>query len=301
VHARHDKTIAMRDHWNIKSGDHTHWWGKGFGNVGRQDDVDNMSGYKTKAFGLMLAYDIPLSNETRIGLGGGYANTNIDDNNSIGQTTIDSYQLTGYVSHAPGPWFIKGAVAVGMDKYEGSRTIVFPGVNRTASADYKGQQYSAIVSAGNHFYFNQTTITPLAALQASRIHVDSYSETGANDMNLQVNSQDYDIVQSSLGVKAEQRIQAGNGNLYPEVHFKWMHDFTSTTMEQTAAFSGGGEQFKVRGIEQDRDLYNVGAGISFLSCNCVDNAGTVKGIYDYKWNQSDFSSHQVSVMARYSF
>jgi hypothetical protein len=24
VHARHDKTIAMRDHWNIKSGDHTH-------------------------------------------------------------------------------------------------------------------------------------------------------------------------------------------------------------------------------------------------------------------------------------
>jgi hypothetical protein len=30
VHARHDKTIAMRDHWNIKSGDHTQsandWW-----------------------------------------------------------------------------------------------------------------------------------------------------------------------------------------------------------------------------------------------------------------------------------
>lgn len=283
------------------AGKQSNWWGKGFGNVGSQDDVDNMSGYKTETFGLMLAYDIPLSKETRIGLGGGYANANIDDNDSNGQTKIDSYHLTGYLSHAPGPWFIKGALSVGMDRYDGSRSIVFPGTNRTASADYKGHQYSAIVSAGHHFFFNRTTITPLAALQASRIHVGGYSETGAGDINLRVNSQDYDIVQSSLGVKAEHHIQAGNGNFYPEVHFKWLHDFTSTTMEQTAAFSGGGAQFKVQGIEQDRDMFNVGAGISFLSCNCVDNSWTVKGVYDYKWNQSSFSSHQVSVVASFSF
>lgn len=279
----------------------SNWWAKGFGNVGRQDDVDNMSGYKAKAFGLVLAYEIPLNKETRIGLGGAYANTKIDDNNSNGETNIDSYQLTGYISHAPGPWFIKGAVTAGIDRYDSSRSIVFPGVNRTASADYKGHQYSAVVSAGHHFFFNQTTITPLAALQASRIHVGGYSETGANDINLRVNSQDYDVVQSSLGVKAEHHIQAGNGNFYPEVHFKWLHDFTSTTMEQTAAFSGGGAQFKVRGIDQDRDLFNVGAGISFLTCNCVDNAWTVKGVYDYKWNQSNYSSHQVSVVASFKF
>jgi uncharacterized protein with beta-barrel porin domain len=279
----------------------SNWWGKGFGNVGRQGDIDSMSGYKSKAFGLMLAYDMPLSKETRIGLAGGYANTNIDDNNSIGQTEIDSYQLTGYLSHTPGPWFINGALTFGMDRYDGSRSIVFGSVNRTASADYKGRQYSAIVSAGQHFYFNQTTITPLAALQASRIHIDSYSETGASDLNLRVSSQDYDIVQSSLGVKAEHRIQVRNGNLYPEMHVKWLHDFTSTSMEQTAAFSGGGAQFKVRGIEQDRNIFNVGAGLTFLSCNCVDNAWTVKGIYDYKWSQSSFSSHQVSVVASFSF
>lgn len=279
----------------------SNWWGKGFGNVGRQGDVDNMSGYETKAFGLMLAYDIPLSKETRVGLGGGYANTSIDDNNSAGQTNINSYQVTGYVSHAPGPWFIKGGVTAGMDRYDGSRSIVFSGVNRTASADYKGHQYSALVSAGHHFFFNQTTITPVVGLQASRIHVGGYTETGASDINLRVNSQDYDVLQSSLGVKAEHHIRAASGNFYPEVHFKWLHDFTSTTMEQTAAFTGGGAQFQTRGIDQDRDLFNVGAGVSFLSCNCVDNAWTVKGVYDYKWNQSNFSSHQVSVVASFKF
>lgn len=277
------------------------WWGKGFGNVGRQRDVDEMSGYKTETFGLMLAYDIPLNRETRAGLGGGYANAKIDDNNSVGQTKLDAYHLTAYLNHAPGPWFVRGALSAGTDRYDGSRSIAFPGINRTASADYKGHHYSAIVSAGHHFFFNATTVTPLAALQTSRIHVGSYSETGAGDVNLRVSSQDYDIVQSSLGVKAEQRVQAGNGNVYPEVHVKWLHDFASTTTEQTAAFTGGGSRFKVEGIEQDRDLFNVGAGVSYRSCNCVDNAWTVKGLYDYKWNQSKFSSHQVALVASYVF
>ena len=279
----------------------SNWWGKGFGNVGQQRDVDEISGYKSKTFGLMLAYDIPLSNETRVGLAGGYANAHVDDNNSSGKTKIDSYQLTGYLSHAPGPWFIKGAVTAGIDRYDGSRSIVLPGVNRKASADYDGHQYSAMVSAGQHFFFNQTTITPIVALRASRIHVDSYTETGAGDINLRVRSQDYDAVQSSLGVKAEHHIQTASGNFYPEVHAKWLYDFTSTTMEQSAAFSGGGGQFKVQGVKQDRDLFNVGVGLSFLSCNCVDNSWTVKGVYDYKWNRSKFSSHEVSVVANFRF
>ncbi|MFH1815950.1 MAG: autotransporter domain-containing protein [Pseudomonadota bacterium] len=277
------------------------WWAKGFGNTGRQRDVNEQSGYKTETYGLMLAYDIPLSTDTRIGLGGGYANAKIDDNNSSGQTKLDSYHLTGYVNHSPGPWFVRGAVSVGTDRYDGSRSIVFPGVTRVASADYKGHHYSAIISAGQHYFFSGTTITPLASLQASRIHVGSYSETGAGDINLRVDSQDYDILQSGLGVKAERRIEVGNGNVYPEVHFKWLHDFASTTTEQTAAFTGGGGRFKLEGIDQDRDLFNVGAGVAFASCNCVDNAWTVKGLYDYKWNQSKFSSHQVAIVASYVF
>jgi len=277
------------------------WWGKGFASEGRQGNVDSRSGYQTEAFGLMLAHDTPLNENTRVGLGGAYANTTIDGNNATGRTKIDSYQLTAYVSHAPGPWFVQGAVTAGADQYKGSRNIVFEGINRTASADYSGQQYSAVVTAGKHFYLNQTTVTPLASLQASRIRVESYTESGAGDANLQVNSQSYNFVQSSLGVKAERIIQAGNGTYSPEVHVKWLHDFRSTTMQQDATFAGGGSSFSTEGVKQDRDLFNVGAGVSFLSCNCGEKAWTVKGLYDYKWNDSSYSSHKLSLMASRSF
>lgn len=279
----------------------SNWWGKGFASQGRQDDVNGQSGYRSEALGLMLAHDIPLNADTRIGLGGAYANTTIDGNNSTGRTKIDSYQLTAYVSHAPGPWFVQGAITAGADQYKGSRSIAFPGINRTASADYSGQQYSAVVTAGRHYNVNQTIVTPLASLQASRIRVDSYTESGAGDANLRVSSQDYDFVQSTVGVKAERIIHAASGTYSPEVHLKWLHDFSSTTMQQDASFTGGGANFRTQGIKQDREMFNVGAGISFLSCNCGEKAWTVKGLYDYKWNQSDYSSHKLSIMASRSF
>ena len=277
------------------------WWGKAFGNTARQGDVDNLTGYRTKAYGLMLAYDMPLGNQTRLGWGGGLANTTIDGNNATGATKIDSFQLTGYLSHAPGPWFVQGALTVGADKYAGSRSIVFPGVNRTASASYTGQQYTALVNLGMRYYFNQTIVTPLASLQVSRVHVGSYTESGAGDVNLSVNKQDYNFAQSSLGVKAERIIQTGGSTYSTEAHFKWQHDFNSTTMQQDAAFAGGGGRFTTQGVKQDRNLYNVGAGITFLSCNCGNNTWTVKGLYDYKWTQSNYASHQVSILASIKF
>lgn len=279
----------------------SNWWGKGFGSLGRQDDANNMSGYQTEAIGLMLGYDVPLNNDTRVGLGGGWANSYIDGNHSDNHTIVNSYQVTGYVNYAPGPWFVQGALTGGIDRYDGSRHIEIPGVSRTASSDFTGQQYTGLVTVGRHFYLNQVTVTPIASLQASHIHVGSYTEDHAGDANLRVDSQDYNFVQSSLGVKAERVIQSGKGTYSPEAHAKWLHDFNSTTMEQNAVFTGGGTSFKAQGIKQDRELYNVGAGVTFLSCNCDTNSWTIKGLYDYKWNGSDYASHQVSLIAGLKF
>jgi uncharacterized protein with beta-barrel porin domain len=251
---------------------------------------------------LVLAYDKPVNNQTRVGFGGGYAHSTIDENHSANQTEVDSFQLMTYLHYTPGTWFVEGALTAGIDKYEGSRYIISPGLNRTASSDYTGQQYSAIVSAGQHFYFNdQVTVTPLASLQASHTRVGSYTENGAGVLNLRVDKQSYDSLQSGLGVKVERVMQYGDSTYSPEIHVKWLHDFNSTTPEQNVAFTGGGSKFHVQGVSQDRDIYNVGVGLTFLSCNCNRDSWTVKGLYDYKWNESDYASHQLSVIASLKF
>ncbi|WP_300655600.1 autotransporter domain-containing protein [Pseudomonas sp.] len=276
----------------------SNWWAKSFGSVGNQDDVNDSNGYDTETYGLVLAYDRPVSVDTRIGVSAGYANSTIDGNGSSGETNIDSYQLTGYLNYTPGPWYVQGALTAGIDHYDGKRQITLPGVNRVAKSDYDGQQYTALVSAGKHFYLDQAvTVTPFASLQTSLINVDSYTERGAGALNHRVDDQDYTLTQSGLGVKIERVIQSGANTYSPEAHVKWLHDFSDTTTEQTAAFAGSGSAFNVKGIEQDRDMYNVGAGVTFLSCNCDNNSWTVKGQYDYKWNDSDYSSNQLSLIA----
>lgn len=279
----------------------SNWWGKAIGGVGNQDDRNKMSGYETEAVGLMLGYDMPLGNHSLVGVAGGYTASSIYDNNSPAVTRVDSYQMTGYFEYAPQPWFVQAALTAGVDKYDGSRFISFPGVDRKVNADYRGQQYSALAAVGKHFYLNETTITPLASLQATRVNVNNYNEKGGGDASLRVDNQDYNFLQSSLGVKMERVIETSNGAVSPEVHAKWLHDFNSTTMEQDARFAGGGSSFKTQGIKQDRDLYNVGAGFTMLYCNCETNAWSVKGLYDYKWNDSDYSSHQVSLIANLNF
>ena len=279
----------------------SNWWGKATGSVGSQDNRQGMSGYETGAAGLMIGYDVPISNYSRIGVGGGYTRSAIDDNNSPSNTDVDSYQVTGYFEYAPQPWFMRAALTAGVDRYESSRSVSFPGITRDVDADYKGKQYTGLLAVGKHFYYNETTITPLASLQATHIKVDSFNEKGGGDINLNVDSQDYDFLQSSLGVKVERVIKTSNGAVSPEAHVRWLHDFNSTTMEQTASFNGGGQSFKAQGIRQDRDLYNVGAGFTMFYCNCEKNAWSVKGLYDYKWNDSEFSLHQVSLIANWKF
>lgn len=277
------------------------WWVRGFGTRGEQDDTQNMNGYDTSSVGLMLAYDVPVTEQTRVGLGAGYARTNIDGNNIPNHAKVDSYQLMGYLHYEPGPFFVQASVAAGIDKYEGSRKISFTGVNRKATADYDGQQYTGMVAIGKHFQLQDLTVTPLASLAASHIRVENYTERGAGDVNLHIDSQRYNFLQSTVGVKAERVFLSGNASYTPELHFKWMRDYNSTTMEQDVTFVSGGATVTARGIKHDRDLYNFGGGLTFLSCNCDKHSWTVKGMYDYKWNDSDYSSQQVSLIAGFEF
>lgn len=279
----------------------SNFWLKGLGKYGSQGDTNELNGYSTKAVGAMIGYDVPLSETARVGLGAGYVRSNIDDKHSDNRTNIDSYHLTAYFNYAPDAFFVQGAVTAGIDKYDGTRNIIFPGIARQARSDATGHQYSATINAGKHFGLNETTITPLVGLKATRLYVEGYQESGAGDINLRVDSQTYDFLQSSVGLKAERVIQTAKGNFSPEVHAKWLHDFNSTTMEQNVLFTGGGAKFSDHGIVHDRDTYNVGAGVTFLSCNCDQTSWSVKGLYDYKWNGSHYDSHQVSLLAGLRF
>jgi len=285
-----DKTNTDCQKTDPKSG----MWVKGFGYSGNQDAEDGFTEYTAKTIGGMLAYDMPINLETRAGLGIGYGQTTIEGKTFDADTDFDTYQATAYIGHDSGPWFINGDLSFGWNEYSSRRHMVFPGFDRTANADYSGQTYTAFANTGYHLPLASFTFTPLASMQYSRVDVDSYTETGAGDVNLKVDSQSYDILESGLGMKVERAFTYSGGSLVPEVHVKWLHKIINPEIEQTAAYAvPGSTSFTKNGLKTADDTFNAGAGLTFLSCVCNAKTWSLEGVYDYDWTNGGYAAHQL--------
>jgi len=269
------------------------WWMKGFGYFGNQDAKDGYEGYSSSIAGLMAAYDMPLDPDTRAGLGLGYARSTIDGNTFDTNTDFNSYQATAYIGHESGPWFVDGNASFGWNDYSGTRNIIFPGTASTADASYSGQDYTAFASTGYHLPAQEFMITPFASLQYTHMNLDGYTETGAGPIDLKVGSQNYDFLESGLGVKVERDFSYDGNKYAPETHLKWLHELSNPRVEQTAALTvAGSPSFTVQGLKPAADTLNIGAGLTLLTCSCSARTWSLEAVYDYYWRDDGYSANQ---------
>ena len=69
------------------------------------------------------------------------------------------------------------------------------------------------------------------------MNLGAYTETGAGSINLNVNSQSYDFLESRLGLKVARPMPVSPGTLVPEVHFNWLHELNNPSLMNTATFT----------------------------------------------------------------
>ncbi|MEO5811631.1 MAG: autotransporter domain-containing protein [Rhodanobacter sp.] len=260
-------------------------WVTAFGLAGTQQGDHGYEGYTDNSHGALLGMDIPLSQATTVGVGIRAARSTLDGLDLASDGSVRSYQAMAYLGYAPGPWFINAALVYGQDDYSSSRRVMFPGINETARADYTGHEYTASVATGYHFYVGdgRNTITPTATLQYTILKMPGYSEFGGNSVNLNVNAQKQNYLQSGLGVKfARDLANSGPVTVRPDVHVNWLHSFNGTNTSRTAAFASGGSSFIANGVRPGRDLADVGAGLLIAG----GNRWSFQAGFDYQFNHT---------------
>ncbi len=278
-------------------------WVKGFGTYADQGTRSGIQGYKASMWGAGGGIDGLVYDETRVGFAGSYASTNVENKGEPGGTDVDSYQGTVYLGYDdPSPWYVNGAFSFTWNSYDASRAIVFTGVDRTANASYQGQQYTGLLDLG---YVWKTTkiekgqewdITPTAAFTYSHLAINSYTETNAGDLSLHVNSQGYDLAQSSLGAKVSRPYKDVTGTYVPEIHGSWLYDFVGDPFTTAATFTGGGASFTTRGAAPAQSSFDVGAGLTFYSKGNI----SISAVYDCEL-KSKYTSHTGQATVRYNF
>ncbi len=270
------------------------YWIKAFGIASDQGSTQQgYQGYTASVVGTEVGYDVPIGRDTRIGVALGFANSAITAKGFSNNTNFDTYDLTAYIGHQKGQWYVDGDLSFEQNQYQTTRNVSFPGINRTANGSFDGQAYTVFATTGYHFPVELFTITPLASLQYSHINIGNYTETGGGDINLAVNARSYDYVESGLGVKVARDFAYGGLVFSPDIHAKWFHEFDNPVLVQNSAFAvAGSPSFTTAGFRTADNTFNVGAGIEILSCGCTARTWSVEATYDYFWRTDNFAAHQ---------
>lgn len=273
-------------------------WASGFGSYLHQDARAASNGYNAAIWGTAIGGDLPALDHLRIGMAGGFAQDFIRTKDSSSRTDIDSYQGTLYASYAKDAYYIDTIFSFAYNSYDTSRHVALGALDRTATGDYNGQQYSGYIQGGYKFISRGIELTPIASFLYSHLRLNGYAEEGAGALSLKVDAQDYDIAQTGLGIKAGYPfdIKSISSKITPELKFKWLYDWVGEAQQSTSAFTGGGGSFNTQGFTPAQSSYDFGAKVTFET----DDTITISISYDLELKE-DFYGHYGYANIRYRF
>lgn len=289
-------SIAGTGPTGISTGDEpAKWavWAQGFGTYLNQNARGSSSGYTANIWGSSLGFDRLLSDHFIFGLSSGYAHNYIQANT---RTNIDSCQGSLYGSFNRDAYYIDSVLSYAYNRYDAARHIAFGSTDRIAKSNYGGQQYSGYLEGGYIFKKQGLNITPLISLHYMRLHLNDYSESGADSLNLTVDAQNYNMFQSGLGAKLTYPLLRKDLQVIPEMHVKWLYDFIGDQQQATSTFTGSGASFSTNGFNPPKSSYNAGFKLTLVTKYDV----TLSLNYDFEI-KDDFYSHTGYINVRYTF
>lgn len=271
-------------------------WFKPFGSWARQDDRDGQSGFKANSTGFVAGADMAANERSRLGVGFAYAKSKVDGNSAIApqHMDVDVFQLLGYGSYTLDEnTEINFQADVGQNSNKGSRRIAFTG--STASADYKSLTAHVGVGIGSILPLNtNTSFTPSVRADYTWIKDQSYQESGAGALNLNVNGRSADELLLAVDGKLTHKLNeattfvANLGTAYTAVK-------GNTSI--IAAFAGAPQAaFATYGMEQRPWTVRGGFGLVRKTVHGTEIALR----YDAE-ARNDFVNQTASVKARWAF
>jgi outer membrane lipase/esterase len=249
----------------------------GTGSFGDQDPTANVEGFDFWSAGTILGADWRFLENLVAGAAFTYSHTDVEFDSGLGDLTSNSYGIQLYSTAYFGNFYLDLYGGFNWNTYDTTRRIVYgtgpnpgPGlqpnvitVNRTARGNTDGQQYNFNAGAGYDFLFGAFSVTPLARLEFTGLHVDRYDETGADGLNLTVASQKLYSLVSALGAQVGYAFSVPFGVIVPQLAAEWRHEWvTNGSVAAKYTADPGSVFFNVPLEEPTRDYAALRFGVS---------------------------------------
>ncbi len=247
----------------------------GFGDI-KATTQENAANFNNA--GVILGADYRITDNFLVGLAGGYTHIKSDytpnTNVAGGGVNADVFNVSVFSTYDINNFYVDGSFSYGWSDYNTKRGVIIQsnnknspdaqGANRTATANPNGEQYSTALGVGYNFHKDALNISPVARVNYFHGKIDSYSEQGAFGLNLDVNKQNFESLQSSIGGQISYALSQSFGVITPQLSFTYNHEFMNDSRNITAKFSADPNNFTFNATTNspDRDFFVLGTGVS---------------------------------------
>jgi len=270
-------------------------WGQVMGGAATRGGTAAADGYRMKQFGLTSGVDHMFGDEVMGGMALSWVRgfTHGADGSETSSSTLDTYQVTAYGTWRADRLFVDGQAGVGLKRFHQKREIDF--LNKTATADYGGEQYLLRGQTGYDIPLKGgILVTPLGGLTFQRGVTHGYTESGADAANLTVKRQGSNSLSHDLGGKVSWTSDTQWGRLTSAIRTEWVHDYLQTAITTSGSIDGAAFTTTTPRLESD------GAQIGLTFTLDTSDALSVRAEYAGELRQS-YQSHVGMVKLMWGF
>lgn len=225
--------------------------------------------FTTKTGGALLGIDQILTKNFGIGVCTGYSIGDLSMHANAGHGNIQSVYLGPYIKFGHenedlSP-YLTASLLGEFNWYNTHRNIIFPGVNRTANSSHCGGGFLFQVGAATWITAGKFDISPFGNFDVIYMRENSYTESGADSLNLHVNASNYQFNQFEFGALIRRCIRISQGLLIPKISLSGIRENRSHGSHYTASLAGSNScEFTVKGYYPDRILFVPAAELKGL-------------------------------------
>lgn len=210
---------------------------------------------------------------------------------------VNSIPFFAYAAYTPGAYYAMGSLGYTLNLYDLNRNLTFDGISRTANGSADGSQFNAALETGYDLKFAGAILTPAATLFSSKAWVGGFTETGAGSLNLNVNSQSADSLQSGVGVRVSRPFKTPKAVVLPQVFAFYQHEFADGSRGLNARLAQDGSTFAFQTDSPRRDFAVLGAGLALN----LKNQLSLQANYNAELGRGNSTSHFLSAGVRLEF
>ena len=270
---------------------------KGNAVFGDQRDTSEQTGYDFNNIGITMGSDYRFTKNFIAGLMFGINTSRANADNVGSKVKMEGYTFGTYGTYYIKGFFVDGQLSYGYARYDNTRRIVFPGIDRTATSSPNGRQFTAYGGAGYEFPVDRWTITPTMSMQYIKLNVDDYTESGAGALNLDVDRQDIESLQASVGWKVSYSWQAGKTLFLPNICASYRYEFLRDSKNITFQLTQGSSPFTIKTLYPNKNFAILGAGVTVAA---RDNT-SFSISYNVQFGNNKYMAHNINASLRILF